>query len=296
LTKGIEVSDLWAAHSGKRAWACRDINITCKAGEVVVVLGEESSGKTKLLTTVAEMVVSPPQIAKTTNVARGKVSIGGVNVQNWNQKQLRGKVGIFLNDAKTLDCMSQLHSRQMLKEILRPETPSGTNNRAVDSAVQIANQFTGMSNMIAKLPEKLETRITCNEEDLSLDPKLILLSSCEWSKVLLTKLLAQIVMSNDNPMSSPSSLSKSLVGSILLLDDVTINLDEITEAKLLKSLKNAGVATIMTSKRWSVGRYASRIIVMKDGSIIESGTHSELMAKGADNSMYADQWTKLMST
>ena len=295
LTKGIEISDLWAAHSGKRAWACRGINFSCKAGEVVVVLGEECSGKTKLLTTIAEMVVSPPQIAKTTNIARGKVSIGGVDVQNWNQTQLRGKVGIFLNNAKTLDCMSELHSRQMLKDILRPRTPSSTSNSAVESALQIANQFIGMTNMIAKLPEKLETRITCNEEDVSLDPKLTLLSSSEWSKVLLTKLIAQIVMSNDNPMASPSSLSKSLVGSILLLDDVTTYLDEITEAKLLKSLKNSGVATIVTSKRWSVGRYASRIIVMKDGSIIESGTHSELIAKGADNSIYAAQWSKMMS-
>ncbi|GFH60771.1 hypothetical protein CTEN210_17247 [Chaetoceros tenuissimus] len=295
LTKGIEISDLWAAHSGKRAWACRGINFNCKAGEVVVVLGEECSGKTKLLTTIAEVVVSPPQIGKTTNIARGKVSIGGVDVQNWNQTQLRGKVGIFLNDAKTLDCMSELHSGQMLKDILRPGTPSSTSNSAVESALQIANQFIGMTNMIAKLPEKLETRITCNEEDLSLDPKLTLLSSSEWSKVLLTKLFAQIVMSNDNPMASPSTLSKSLVGSILLLDDVTTHLDEITEAKLLKSLKNSGVATIITSKRWSVGRYASRIIVMKDGSIIESGTHSELMAKGADNSIYAAQWSKIMS-
>jgi ABC-type multidrug transport system fused ATPase/permease subunit len=73
-------------------------------------------------------------------------------------------------------------------------------------------------------------------------------------------------------------------------------LNELEEIKLIKSLKNSGAATLMTSKRWTMGRFATRIVVIQNGTVVESGTHAELIARGADHSLYAARWAQMMSS
>jgi len=295
--KGLAVSDLWAAHNSKKAWACRGVNLVCKPGEVVLILGEESSGKTKLLTAIGETLASPPKRAKTTTLARGSITVGGVESQKWNCLELKRKVGIMLNDVRTLSDMSQLHSGMRLNDVLRPTCPRGTHNGAIDSAIGIATQFTGLSSALSRLPLKLDTIVTANEDELGPShPNTVTLSASEWSKVMLTKVISQALLTNDNLMAAPKTISKSLVGSILLLDDAANHLSEMAETKLIKSLKSSGAATLMTSKRWAIGRFATRVLVMKDGSIVESGTHSELISRGSDHSVYAAHWAEMMSS
>ena len=296
--KGLAVSDLWAAHNSKKSWACRGVNLVCKPGEVVLVLGEESSGKTKLLTAIGETLASPPKRAKTTTLARGSIKVGGVESQKWNSLELKRKVGIMLSDVRTLSDMSQLHSGMRLKDVLRPTCPRGTHNEvAIDSAIGIATQLTGLSSALSRLPLKLDTIVTANEDELGPShPNTVALSASEWSKVMLTKVISEALLTNDNPMAAPNNISKSLVGSILLLDDAASHLSEVAETKLIKSLKSSGAATLMTSKRWAIGRFATRVLVMKDGSIVESGTHSELISRGSDHSVYAAHWAEMMSS
>mmetsp|Transcript_7394 Transcript_7394/g.14000 ORF Transcript_7394/g.14000 Transcript_7394/m.14000 type:complete len:1388 (+) Transcript_7394:157-4320(+) len=296
--KGLDVSNLWAAHARKRAWACRGVNISCKAGEVVAVLGDESCGKTRLLATIGELLAMPPKRSRTTTIARGNIAIGGIETQKWNTLELKRKIGIMLNDARTISDMSQLYSGLSLGDILRPTCPSGTHEAAIKGAVDLAIEFTGLSkSLLPRLPTRLDTIVTSNEDDLSYSNRdIVILSAGEWSKVLLTKLIAQVILTNDNPMSATSSISRSLLGSVLLLDDVTNNLNELEEIKLIKSLKNSGAATLMTSKRWTIGRFATRIVVIQNGSVVESGTHAELIARGADHSVYAARWAQMMSS
>lgn len=297
-SKGLDVKDLWVAHARKRAWACRGINLTCKAGEVVAILGDESSGKTRLLASIGELVARPPKRSRTTTLARGNILIGGTHIHKWNINELKRKVGIMLNDAKTLSDMSQIFSGMKLGDILKPTCPAGTHEGALGSSVDVAMDITGLSkNVLSRLPMKLDTIVTANEDDLNdSNQDKAFLSAAEWSKILLTKLIAQAILTNDNPTSTINSLSKSLVGSILLLDDVTNYLNEVEETKLIKALKNSGAATLMTSNRWAIGRFANRILVLQNGSIIESGTHSELISKGAANSFYAARWAQMMSS
>lgn len=294
-SKGIVISDLWAAHKSKRSWACRGINVSCKPGEVVLILGEESSGKTKLLTVIGETLASPPNLSKTTTLARGNISVGGVDAQKWNSPELKGKIGIMLNDVRTLSDMSQLHSGMSLEDVLTPTCSRRMQSGAIESAISIATQFTGLSSIVSRLPLELKTIVTANEDELGpSNPTTVALSATEWSKVMLTKVISQALVSNDNSMAA-NSISKSLIGSILLFDDVASHFSETAEKKLIKSLKSSGAATLMTSKRWAIGRFATRILVMKDGSVVESGTHTELISRGKDSSIYAGHWAEMMS-
>lgn len=73
-------------------------------------------------------------------------------------------------------------------------------------------------------------------------------------------------------------------------------MDEVAESQFVKSLRNTGAASIVTSKRWALGRLVDRIYVLKDGNIVEHGTHAELLAKGSKHSLYAKKWAQLTSS
>ena len=73
-------------------------------------------------------------------------------------------------------------------------------------------------------------------------------------------------------------------------------MDEVAESQFVKCLRISGAASILTSKRWALGRFVDRIYVLKDGNIVEHGTHAELLAKGAKHSLYAKKWVRLTSS
>ena len=147
--------------------------------------------------------------------------------------------------------------------------------------------------MIPKLPSKLSTVVTANEEELvasPLRPRSNVLSPSEWSKLILAKVLAQTIFDNENAVGSSDKVENRLMGSVLILDEPTALMSEIEESNLYRALRSSGAATIMSSNKWAVGRFADRIVVIKDGSIVESGTHNELIARGPQQSLYAAKW------
>lgn len=155
-------------------------------------------------------------------------------------------------------------------------------------------QITGLySTLLPKLPSKLATIFTANEEDLrpgSLKPRASVLSPGEWSKLILTRVLAQTINDNDNALASNDKVENSLVGSILLLDEPTSLFSEVEEGKLLQNLRQSGAATILTTNKWATGRFADHVCVIKDGVIVESGSHMDLINRGPQQSLYASKW------
>jgi ATP-binding cassette subfamily B multidrug efflux pump len=69
---------------------------------------------------------------------------------------------------------------------------------------------------------------------------------------------------------------------ILILDDALSSVDTDTEEKILRGLKDVtrGRATILVSHRCSTVRHADEIIVLREGLIVERGTHDELISHG----------------
>ena len=67
--------------------------------------------------------------------------------------------------------------------------------------------------------------------------------------------------------------------TIIILDEATSALDSKTEYELMQSISNRGITRIIISHRLSIIRDCDEIIVMKEGSILDRGTHEELMQK-----------------
>ena len=160
--------------------------------------------------------------------------------------------------------------------------------------------MTGLaSSLLPRLPTKLSTVVSANEEDIKpspLRPRCQVLSPSEWSKLLLARVLAQTIYDNDNSARSVDKIENSLIGSALLLDDATVFMSEVEEAVFLQALKRSGAATVVSTNKWATGRFADHIVVMKDGAIIESGSHGELLSRGPQQSLYASKWQAMTTS
>ena len=80
---------------------------------------------------------------------------------------------------------------------------------------------------------------------------------------------------------------------ILILDEATASVDTITEAKIQSAMEavTAGRTCLMIAHRLSTVRNANMILVVKNGRIVEQGTHPELLArKGYYHELYTRQY------
>ena len=81
---------------------------------------------------------------------------------------------------------------------------------------------------------------------------------------------------------------------MLILDEATSNVDSRTEIKIGEAMRRLmnGRTSFVIAHRLSTVRNADTIIVIKDGGIIESGTHDELLARGGFyHSLYNSQFS-----
>jgi ATP-binding cassette subfamily B protein len=78
---------------------------------------------------------------------------------------------------------------------------------------------------------------------------------------------------------------------ILILDDALSSVDTLTEERILEGLATVmhGRTTILISHRVSTVRNADRIFVLEHGTIVEQGSHAELIGNGG---YYADLYQK----
>lgn len=74
-------------------------------------------------------------------------------------------------------------------------------------------------------------------------------------------------------------IAKALVKnpSIIVMDEATSSLDSVTEEKILSNIKDRHITMVVVAQRLSTIRNCDEIIVLRNGRVVERGTHSELM-------------------
>lgn len=135
------------------------------------------------------------------------------------------------------------------------------NRRADDNAVMEACKNAGIHDFIMGLPERYDTQV---------GERGVLLSGGEKQRISI----ARAFLKN---------------APILLMDEPTSAVDVETEEQIRQAMErlSVGRTCVIIAHRLSTVRHADEILVLKDGAIVESGTHETLLAKdGVYASMY----------
>lgn len=206
-------------------------------------------------------IVGPTGCGKTTlinllmkfyNVRSGEISVDGIEYKNINIKSLRDSFGMVLQD-------TWLKSGTILENICMGK-PDATYEEAVEAAKKAhAHSF------IKRLPDGYNTHIGSDGGNLSQGQKQLL---------CITRLMLV------NP-------------PMLILDEATSSIDTRTEIKIQKAFNTLmqGKTTFIVAHRLSTIKNADLILVMNNGSVIEMGTHKELLdKKGFYNKLYYSQF------
>ena len=174
------------------------------------------------------------------------------NIKDFNRRELRDAFGMVLQDTWLF--------KGSIMENIRYGRLDATDEEVIEAAKAAhAHHF------IQTLPGGYQMELNEDASNVS-----------QGQKQLLT--IARAILA-DNP--------------ILILDEATSSVDTRTEVRIQKALDNLmrGRTSFIIAHRLSTIRNADLILVMKDGDIIEQGTHEQLLVqKGFYADLYNSQF------
>ena len=200
-------------------------------------------------------IVGPTGAGKTTlikllqrfyDVDGGSLRVEGVDVRDWDRAALRGEFAMVLQDTWLFN--------GTIRENIRYGRPDAT-----DAEVEAAARAARCDHFIHTLAGGYDFMI--NEEGTNLS---------QGQRQLVT--IARAILA-DRPA--------------LILDEATSNVDTRTEELIQRAMDALmqGRTSFVIAHRLSTIRNADVILVIRDGDIVEKGTHDELLAQGG---FYAD--------
>lgn len=195
-------------------------------------------------------IVGPTGCGKTTlinllmrfyDVSSGKIAVEGRDIRDITRKSLRSGYGMVLQETWL--------KAGTIRENIKMGRPDATDEEMIEAAkASHAHSF------IKRMPNGYDTVIGEDGGNISAGQKQLLCIT----RVMLSK----------PPM--------------LILDEATSSIDTKTEIRVQRAFEKLmeGKTSFVVAHRLSTIMSADVILVMKDGNIIEQGTHSQLIAKG----------------
>lgn len=208
-------------------------------------------------------IVGPTGAGKTTmvkllmrfyDVNSGAITIDGHNIKDFNRRELRDAFGMVLQDT------------WLFKGTIMENIRYGRLD-ATDAEVIAAAKAAHADRFIRTLPNGYDMELNEDASNVS-----------QGQKQLLT--IARAILA-DKP--------------ILILDEATSSVDTRTEVRIQKAMNNLikGRTSFIIAHRLSTIKDADLILVMKDGDIVEQGTHTQLIEKkGFYAELYNSQFCK----
>ena len=195
-------------------------------------------------------IVGPTGAGKTTlvnlilrfyEVSGGRILLDGEDIAQMSRAALRSRIGMVLQDT------------WLFSGTIRENIRYGRLD-ATDAEVEEAARSARADKFIRALPQGYDTQLGEDAANIS-----------QGQRQLLT--IARAILSDPD---------------ILILDEATSSVDTRTEVLIQKAMNALmkGRTSFVIAHRLSTIRDAGKILVMRDGDIIEAGNHQELMAKG----------------
>ncbi len=188
-------------------------------------------------------------LARFYDVTDGAIQVDGKDVRELTMASLRRSMGIVLQDPF------------IFTGTIRENIAFGA-AWATDEEVEAAAKAVGLHELISRLERGYDTKVLPQGANLSLGQRQLI----SFARAILIK------------------------PAVLVLDEATAGIDTQTEVLLQRGIERvlSGRTAVVIAHRLSTIRDSDRIIVLKDGEIVEEGDHDDLMATGG---LYAELYT-----
>ncbi len=175
------------------------------------------------------------------DVNGGAIKFDGTDIREFDLDSLRSNVGIVLQESVLFD--------GTIADNIKFGKPNATQEE-----IETVAKTTHIHDFIDSLPDKYETHVSDDESVFSVGQK----QQISIARTILT-----------NP-------------ELLILDEATSNVDTVTEQQIQWAMEAAiaGRTSFVIAHRLKTILNADKIVVLKDGEVIEEGNHHELVAQG----------------
>jgi ATP-binding cassette, subfamily B, bacterial len=274
IKEGFVFEDVGFRYPDSESWAVRHVSFDLRPGERIALVGENGAGKT----TVTKL------LARLYDPTEGRITLDGVDLREYDLARLRHEIGVIFQDFVRYDmrfdeniAVGRIDEMRNYLEFgldgaeASPGTQPSTNgsepheNGTYPPIARAAEQSLAAS-LLSRFPAGYKQMLGRRFEE-GVD-----LSGGEWQKVALARAYLRDAQ-------------------LLILDEPTAALDARAEYEVFVRFAElmSGRMAVLISHRFSTVRMVDRIVVLAPGvdggTVVEKGTHAELVARGG---LYAE--------
>ena len=244
IRTGFVFEDVGFKYPGGDRWAVRHVSFVLRPGERIALVGENGAGKTTLTKLLARLY----------DPTEGRILLDGVDLRDYDLASLRRAIGVIFQDFVRYDMRFDENVGVGEIESVRDYLDNGATSPTPAPLVHAAEESLA-SSLLPRLPAGYRQMLGRRFDD-GVD-----LSGGEWQKIALGRAYMRDAQ-------------------VLILDEPTAALDARAEYEVFVRFSElmAGRMGILISHRFSTVRMADRIIVLRNGEVVEDGTHEQLVA------------------
>lgn len=245
-------------YPGSDTWAVRHVSFKLRPGERIAFVGENGAGKTTLTKLLARLY----------DPTEGRILLDGVDLREYDIYSVRRAIGVIFQDFVKYDLrfdenvgvgeIDEVRGYLDAPAKQDSEAPdSADGNGAVPGSIVSASEKSLASSLLPRFSKGYQQMLGRRFDEG------VELSGGEWQKIALARAYMRDAQ-------------------VLILDEPTASLDARAEYEVFIRFSKlvAGRMAVIISHRFSTVRMADRIIVLQNGTVIEDGSHEELVASG----------------
>ena len=257
IREGFTFEDVGFRYAGSDRWAVRHVSFTLRPGERIALVGENGAGKTTLTKLLARLY----------DPTEGRILLDGEDLREYGLESLRDAIGVIFQDFVRFDMrfdenigVGRIDEARGYLE--RAAAGNGGGPPAVPDTLRRSAEESLAATLLPRMAAGYRQMLGRRFDDG------VELSGGEWQKIALARAYMRDAQ-------------------LLILDEPTAALDARAEYEVFTRFAELmrGRMAVLISHRFSTVRMADRILVLRHGELIESGTHAELVVAGG---LYAE--------